>query len=380
MPAEGHAQLRVLISGCLPPPVGGMAAYYQTLVESRLSEYICFRFVQTSTHKRELSSSGRATFSNLVSAICDGVRFTRALIKYNPKITHIGTASGLSFIKHSYCVFISRLFGCRVLLHPHCSLSVLYTDKSTIWQWFFRQVIHGTDGVLALSQEWLKLSTILPGCKVFYLPNPVDIELYHSVVAKNQSPVKTTGPLRILYLGYLGLAKGSFDIINAATLIRSRGVEMIFDLVGSELTPGELDLLQDRVGSANLEYYVRINPPAFHVEKQKFLSNADIFIYPSYHEGLPMAVLEAMACELPIIASRVGGLPDLVKDGINGVLIDPGKPDQLADALCNIANQFELLDLMGKMSYQFVNERFSIDQHLTQLVNIYKTVMISPTK
>ncbi len=372
---KGQSKPRVLISGHLPPPIGGMATYYLSLVNSRLQEKVDYQFVQTSSQKRQGGESGLVTISNIIAAIKDCLRFTRAILRFQPQIAHIGTAFGLSFLKHSYCVFITRMLRIRVLLHPHCSLSFLYPDRSRLWQWFFRRVIHSTDGVVALSREWLQLSSIIPKVKVYILPNAIDVKFYEQALEKHLKETKNGNPLKILYLGYLGIEKGSFDILDSAATINSLGLEMDFDLVGSESTPGELAKLQEKRRSAKLEKSVKLNPPAFGKEKLEFFQNADIFIYPSYHEGMPMAVLEAMASGLPIIATNVGGLPDLVQDGINGLLVDPGQPDQLADALCNLANNLELLQSMQKMSYQFVSQNFDIDNHINQLVRIYEDVI-----
>ncbi len=372
--SEKPSQLKVLVSGHTPPPMGGMATYYQTLLGSSLSQKVDLHFVQTSSHKREFARSGRASWTNLVAAIQDCARFTRALASVRPQIAHIGTAFGVSFIKHSYCVLAARLSGCRVLLHPHCSVLVLYTNRSKAWKWYFRRVIGLTHGVVALSQEWLQLSEWLPGCKVFYLPNSVDIQMYRPALENHLSETEKAGCKRILYLGYVGKAKGSFDLLDAAALVRSRGIPMTFDLVGSELTPGELGLLQEKVRELNLEGTVRLNAPAYDAQKLAFFQNADIFVYPSYHEGIPMAVLEAMASGLPVVASGVGGLPDIVIDGINGILVEPGQPEQLASALGCLAGQPDLRRSMQKMSFQLVSDKFSLEQHVTQLVNIYQQV------
>ncbi len=370
--AGSSVKLRVLIAGHLPPPIGGMATYYKILVNSTLSEYIDYRFVQTSSQKRELASSGRATFQNLISAVRDCAQFTKALVIYRPQIVHIGTAFGLSFLKHSYCVLLAHLLGKRVLLHPHCSLPALYYDRSKQWQWFFRQVVQWTDGTIALSQEWLQLKSIIPGSMVFYLPNPVNVEEFHPALENHQSEIQNKGPLSILYLGYLGKAKGTFDLIEAANLVRARGIEMVFELVGSELTPGELELLRKKVKQLILEGCVKLNNPAYDGEKLTYFRNAEIFVYPSYNEGVPMAVLEAMASGLPIVGSRVGGLPDLIKD--NGILFEPGQPEQLADILCNLAGEPALRFSMQKKSFQMVSEKFSVHQHISNLVEIYKKV------
>jgi glycosyltransferase involved in cell wall biosynthesis len=370
-----QGKLHILISGTLPPPMGGMASYYQTLLDSSLSERVELCYVQTSSQKRQLSSSGRATLSNFVYAIRDCGRFIWALISSRPQIAHIGTAAGLSFLKNSFCVISAKFFGAQVLLHPHCSLLVLYHDRSKWWQWHFRQVVNHIDGIVVLSKEWLQLSSIIPGCQIYYLPNAIDLKAYQYVAKKNLAQMKRERPFKVLYLGYLGKAKGSFDILNAALEIQSKGINMIFDLVGPELTFGELGLLNEKIEQANLRDIVRIHAPAYGTDKLDFLNQADIFIYPSYYEGMPIAVIEAMACGLPIVASRVGGLPDLIQEGVNGFLIEPGKPEQLALALNKLTNDDKLRVSMGRAGFQLANNQYDIEKHVTQLISIYEKVL-----
>lgn len=368
-------RLRVLMSGCLPPPIGGMAAFYESLLSSSLPGQVDLCFVQTSKQKRALSRSGRATISNLILAIRDCRRFLRAVLSHRSQICHIGTAFGLSFIKHSVCVGIAHFVGIRVLLHPHCSLSALYCERSKWWRWLFRRMILMTDGIVALSKEWIQLHSIIPACRVYYLPNAINLSQYLDIAKGRVSQVRGDGPLRILYLGYLGKAKGSFDLIDAAKYVQSKGLGVLFDLVGDELTLGEWDQLNNRIGEAKLNGNVRLHPAAFGSEKLRFFRNADIFVYPSYHEGMPIAVIEAMACGLPIVATKVGGLPDLVADNVNGVLVEPGRPDQLASALHKLAMDNDLCHSMQSKSHQFALEQYDMEQRVTQLIDIYKAAL-----
>jgi len=368
---------RVLISGHLPPPLGGMATYYQSLINSSLNEEVDYLFVQTSSQNRLGANTGLLSISNIISAIKDCFRFTRSMITFKPQIAHIGTAYGLSFLKHSYCIFIAWLMKSRVLLHPHCSLKVLYFDRSGIWKWYFRKVINFTYGTVALSKEWLQLRSINSKMRIFVLPNAVDLRLYQPALEKHLTSLESNDALNVLYLGYLGKEKGSFDILDAAIQIDSSKNKIFFDLVGSEATPGELDLLKEKIKSENLEKTIRIYKPVIGKEKINFFMNADIFIYPSYFEGMPMAVLEAMASGLPIIASRVGGLPDIVTDNQNGFLIEPGHPEQLADAILKIANDLEMRQSMQLNSYKNASKNFSLEQHISQLIEIYRSLLVT---
>ncbi|HAR94982.1 MAG TPA: hypothetical protein DCR97_03320 [Deltaproteobacteria bacterium] len=369
------SKIRVLISGHLPPPMGGVATYYQSLLSSSLPNQIDLCFVQTSSQKRALSATGRATISNLVLALADCVRFTIATFRHRPQICHVATYLGLSFVKHSVCVMVARLIGGRVLLHPHCSLAAIYSNSPKWWRWLFRQIIRLTDGIVALSSEWSQLCSIVPACPVYYLPNAIDLTPYRGIAQERMAEVEHNGSLRVLYLGYVGRAKGTFDLIDAAREALSQGMDVSFDLVGDELTPGEYQQVRDYIANPALNGCVRLHAAAYGSEKIRFFCKAHVFVYPSYHEGMPIAVIEAMACGLPIVATRVGGLPDLVMHGANGLLVDPARPDQLVSALRKLSNNNHCLHSMQEKSYQFAFERYDIEQHVAQLMNVYKEAL-----
>ena len=371
-----QAKLRILVSGHLPPPMGGVATYYQSLLNSSLPQQVDFCFVETSSQRRTLSQSGLFTFSNLISAITDCGRFTKAVIKHRPQLTHIGTAFGLSYVKHSVCVLIARLFGSRVLLHPHCGFSALYTNQPRWWQWFFRRIIRFTNGVVTLSSEWNQLITIVPGCAVYYLPNAIDLTAYRTATLKRRVVEQNPPLLKVLYLGYLGKAKGSFDLVEAAKEILAKNIPVKIDLVGEELAKGEVERLKKQIDQTGLGNVVSLHPPVIGSKKIEMLLEADIFIYPSYCEGMPIAVIEAMASGLPIISTRVGGLPDLVKDGINGILVEAGHPDQLVRAILYLSLNPDQRFAMQMNSFQSAINNFDIEKLVPRLVNIYSKVLM----
>lgn len=365
---------RVLISGHLPPPAGGIATYFLALLNSSLPELVDLSFVQTSSQKRTLSQSGRFTPGNFVSAALDIARFTGALIRRRPRVVHISTAFGVSFLKHSLCVWIARLAGCRVLLHPRCSIRVLYLDRSKLWQRYFRLVVRQASGVLALSREWLQLNTITPGCTLYYLPNAIDQAPYRSIAEERLPRQEGGSPVRILYLGYVGQDKGSFDIIRAAKILQTEGKAVRIDIVGDELHPGEKEALLHSAAEAGVNDIVTIHPAAYGSQKLAFFREADIFFYPSYHEGLPNAVLEAMACALPVVATRVGGIPDQVQEGVNGLLVEPGDPAGLAQALGRLSEAPALRKEMQKESYRIAVECYDMETYIPRLAEVYRTI------
>jgi glycosyltransferase involved in cell wall biosynthesis len=363
---------RVLLSGHLPPPMGGIAMFYQSLMNSTLPERVDLLFVQTSSQNRTLSVTGTATLPNIKSAFHDVGRFSAAVRKHRPQIAHIATAPGLSFLKHSICVFIARLAGSKVLIHPHCSLSVLYNERSVLWRWYVRFVIRRTVGLIALSREWKQISEIIPGHPVFMLPNAIDMQDYRKIAMKRFSTPDSPEKVSIFYLGYLGRAKGTFDLIEAARCVLERHSSVEFHLVGEQLNEGELMALNRVVEELKLGDRFVIHPPAYGADKMEFFQQADIFVYPSYYEGMPMAVIEAMASGLPVVATRVGGLPDLIQENENGLLVSSGAPVELADALEKLVGDHKKRIEMQQMSFKLAQEKYDIENLVERLNEIYK--------
>lgn len=376
---KSRGKIRVLMAGHLPPPVGGISIFFTYLLGSTLPQKVDLRFVITQS-KRKYAVTGRASYANLLSAAGDIARFGVAAIEHRPQVCHIATAEGVSFLKHSVCVLIARVLGSRVLLHPHCSLQVLYTQRPGWWQTFFRQVIRLTDGVIALSEEWKALQTLIPGCVVYSLPNGIDLSPYKEIAKERTANVKGTGVIRILYLGHLGKEKGSFDLVDAAQILLSKRRDISVYLVGEEANPGERGRLREKIDSMGLGDCVHLDPPAYDQAKMEVFRLADLFVYPSYHEGMPMAIIEAMACGLPTVASRVGGIPDLIIEGTNGYLIDPGQPEQIADALNTLCADNQLRNSMQQQSAHIAAERFNIEDRVDQLVGFYQSAIDSVKK
>ena len=323
-----------------------------------------------------MSETGSWSFSNLLSAVADCARFTGAVVIYRPEICHIATAFGLSFAKHSVCVAIARLLGCKVLLHPHCSFYALYERQSNLWQWFVRKVVGLCFGVVALSKEWKRLQEIVPDCQIYHLPNAVNLSNYVAVARERIESKSDKACPHVLYLGYLGQAKGSFDLICAAQKVLARGHRVVFDLVGHELAIGEMKQLNSQVVDSGLEQFIRIQPAVDSAGKIELFRSADIFVYPSYHEGMPMAAIEAMACGLPIIATQVGGLPDLVCPGLNGLLVPAGQPDQLADAIHQLLVNPQMRFSMQAGSFRMAQENFDIEKLVSGLLKIYQATLL----
>lgn len=166
-----------------------------------------------------------------------------------------------------------------------------------------------------------------------------------------------TGKKTILYLGRIDRGKGLENLLEAVSNLASHISHLKLLIVGSG---PECDYLNDRSKELGLTDVVEFVGQVRYEETPKYYCEADVFVYPSEAlEGLPMSVVEAMAAGLPVIASKVGGIPEAVTDGETGLLVEPGNVQELSAALTKLLTNDELRSEMGRRAREVAEEKFS---------------------
>ena len=172
----------------------------------------------------------------------------------------------------------------------------------------------------------------------------------------------------IISLGRLTEQKAHIDLIRTAEILKSRGLEFIVMIVGDGELRDELDRMIRRHG---LEEQVRLL--GFRDNTSQLLQMSDIFILPSLDEGLPMALLEAMACRIPVIATPVGDVPQLLGWGANGILVESRDVDGFAEAISHLISQENDMNLVDR-GYQEVKNTYSSEVMFNNYKAFYATL------
>jgi glycosyltransferase involved in cell wall biosynthesis len=194
----------------------------------------------------------------------------------------------------------------------------------------------------------------------------------NSVAAPPALPARARHfPPRLLTLGRLDPVKNLDVLLSAVAMLRDRGVDVSLDVLGAE-QPGypehahALVVQRDELALADIVVLRgHIDDPT------PFLRSATIYVHPSRHEMQPLAILEAMAAGLPVVASRAGGIPDLVRDGETGVLVPPGDAVALADALERLLGDDELTARLGVAGHERVRADFAPSTTIDRLEALY---------
>ena len=261
---------------------------------------------------------------------------------------------------NSYSSKIIHIHGAE-FEKQYCKLSDL---KKKVVKWYLNQF----DAIICLSGTWKEIID-----KISHHPNIVIIE--NSVPHQIQKEYPESNKLRICFLGLIGERKGVFDLIKAVKIMKDKGYDVLLSIGGNGDTE-TLNELTTSLDLSNVNYVGWISGS----DKRMLLHQSDVFVLPSYAEGMPMSILEAMSVGLPIISTTVGGVPDIVHNRKNGLLIDPGDYIRLADKLMLLHDDRQLIKEMGDCSYEMHMEKYSYGSHSNKINQLYKMLELSDVK
>jgi glycosyltransferase involved in cell wall biosynthesis len=282
------------------------------------------------------------------------------------RLVHIHSASYGSFLRKSLVMIFSRLLGRKTVVHIHgAEFVVFYNKASKAVKKIIRTLLKRSDAIIALSHQWkrdLYQISKNPNIRVIYNPTVMQKPIREESNGKK-------APVRFLFMGRLGKRKGVYDIIESAKNIRSENVEI--QLYGD----GEVDFVRQMINARALDEKVTVCGWISGDQKDATFRSANVLILPSYNEGLPISVLEAMSYGMPVLATDVGGISEAVEDGVTGFLIQPGECDKLASRIDALASSPELREQMGRLGYEMAARKFALPVIIKQLEGLYDELL-----
>ncbi len=206
---------------------------------------------------------------------------------------------------------------------------------------------------VAAPRDWRKLQIVRCG---------VDIAAMPAVQAR------ADGPVKFVCAGRLSREKGHRGLFEAFMAMRKQVPDARLDLVGDGPLRAELGALASELG---IDEAVRFHGPLSEAGTLAVIASADILVLPSFMEGLPLVIMEAMALGKPVISSGVAGIPELVRDTVNGLLVPPSHWHALAEAMVALASDRDICDRLGAVGRAAVMEEFTIDRAVRPLIALF---------
>ncbi|HXV64076.1 MAG TPA: glycosyltransferase family 4 protein [Vicinamibacteria bacterium] len=361
----------VVVAGILPPSVGGITSFLLEMMSSSLAaDFELIPFNTGRPHKPNVTNNTgygalwNAGLGRMLRAIGVTLRhvltFPWLLWKSRPSLIHLHTSPYWSFWESAIYLLEGRLAGVPCVLQFHFSFRAIYDKSSSLSRRLMLWVVRRSRVFVVICHEDLEFLDSLSGAGalVVYVPNGVDVRRIQSEVAaaRQENAGGEGGPdPEVLFLGGSEtVRKGLPELLQALPTLVSRFPGLRFRLLA---VPG--DIVRRHVPPQLRDACLRedwVSGPA----KYAFFRSNSIFVLPSHGEGMPIAILEAMAAGLPIVASAVGGVPDLIRDGEEGLLLRRIDAPSIVEAVTKLRCSKALCETLGANARRRVESHFDV--------------------
>lgn len=300
-----------------------------------------------------------------ISPLRDAVK---VLKNVKPDVIHICTSAGLGSLRDLLLVRIARRYHVRSIVHLHFGrLPDIAENKN--WEWrLVLMVLKRCDVIVPMNHPTERVLHDIGMNNVRYLPNPLSDIIERQVSEYKEHFQREAG--RLLFVGHAYQTKGIFELVKGCKDIE--GVKL--RIVGKCSYEMKETLLSIGMNSINKDWIVFVGEISHEDVLKEFLM-ADIFVFPSYTEGFPNVILESMACGCPIIASRVGSIPEML-DSDNepcGVCIPPKSSKAVHNAVISLLNDKAQKEKYAEAALQRVYSLYTMPKVWNELVSIWKS-------
>ena len=338
---------------------GGIASYVRLLQETEL--WPRWRMRHVATHRDGSAAVKIAVFATAL------VRYVGELLLRRPDLVHLHMSAHGSFVRKALMAALARALRVPVLVHVHGSeFDTFHARLPPSLRRVVRATLESAAAVVALGDLWAaRLQDIAPRARVVTIPNAVRLP---PVVRPADG-----GPLQVVFLGEIGERKGAFTLIASwAKLATDPAVlgDARLLLAGDR----QVERARAMVAEHGIADSVTVRGWLTPVEVAELLNRADVLVLPSRSEGQPMAVLEAMAHGVAVIAGNSGGIPEMIENGRSGLLVPPGDVDALCAALRLLATDGPLRRSLAVAGRERVRAEFDLDVVWRRFDALYREV------
>lgn len=367
-----NGKKKVLLITPLPPPVHGSSMVSQYIKDSELlNREFEMDFVNLST-SRAMAEIGKKSKILYLKKACRFVAsYLKTLWKLMTKrydVCYLAiTCHGVGFLKDMPFVLLCKLFGRKVMIHQHNKGMNSDIDKKP-YSWLLPLVYKNTKVILLSWRLFYDIDRVVKREQVLICPNGLP-----SVKDIGQNRRISNVP-KLLFLSNLIESKGVFVLLEACSILINKGLKIECDYIGGETDEISRNDFESKIKEYGLSDYVRFDGPKYGWEKELYLTDADIFVFPTFYhnECLPLVLIEAMQHRLACVSTDEAAIPDIIKDGVTGFICKKNNAEDLAAKLESIIINPEMCVEMGAQGFERYKRKFTLECFE---LSMYKCIM-----
>ena len=362
----------IVIMAQTPPPYGGGEIMNEIMVKGLRNKNI-YQIVHIDmSDKRGNANRGKFDFINIGKSLLDLCRLFIALIKFQPSIVYIPVSKYYQgFIRDSLYILLSSFFRTKIIGHLHGGYFTLNKGnfvKKNLTNYILKKI----DILIVLGEKIKRrLKTQIPIESYFVIYNGIN-----PILSESSSPYEIQQDnFNMIFIGNLKKSKGLFDILKAFSLIQEKTDHIELLIAGEWASNKDKKIIINYIAENKLEKFIKFWGLVTKDRKIEFFRKGDVLVHPTYYDGQPIVILEAMSAGLPIITTDVGSIAETVIHQENGFIIPEGRPDLIAEKVLLLYENRTLYMDMSCMSKRLFNARFTKEVFLEKMNDLFTKVL-----
>lgn len=364
--------IRVLLVSAMPPPIGGLQVWTKEYVDSAESNGVRVTLIDTASGGDRINARSRIRLSRVQQMLRSAIELWKALPGND--VAHLSNTWFWSLAREGLFAWMCRARRVPAVLHIHAATMVVDSlrDASTLRLRLLRLWLRPVSSVVVLSEELRDvLRGVLPGKKIEFVPNWVNTEKF------SRGQQLASDEFRVLFVGRMTAEKGFFNIAEAVLQNDRLRLISLGDRPDRP-TPEDSKRADELLAALAATGRHDLHPFTPHEQLPAMYRSANAFSLPSWNEGLPMSLLEAMASGLPCVITPVGGMGDLINRTIAspfGISVPIDDTPALSAALERLVHDRDLAETLGSAGRLFVENNNSMQVVFDLLKPVYATAI-----
>jgi len=373
--ASARSGKKILLVGVLGPFDSGPTCVYETLLKSQFTEQFEVRFLDVQ-FARDVKDFERLRPQKFIRLLWFLLRTTYWLFQESYDAICVPLATNRNaFLKDSMFVWLAALFSVPIIIFEHgTGIPALYQRSDPVVRWFMRSTLRRATRCIVLADRLkFNFEPFVPADRI------QSVHLGIPPLAANGRPSPERGEanaLTVLYLSTLLQSKGLLVLLEALPEILRVRNNLHCVVAGGWGSDSEYmkERLAQCLTANHLQEVVAMAGPVKGEEKTDLLRHADIFVFPTLVDSYGIVLLEAMAAGLPIVATNVGAIPEIVVDGVNGLICEKGNPEDLAEKILYLAERPALRQQMRQNNLERFEKFFTAKKFASRMNDAFESV------
>lgn len=341
---------------------GGISTLISDILSSRICDEFELEFIES-------QAEDLMGFGKLMLAFSAASKAVAHMILRRPAILYIHVGSNASLYREPLFALAARVFRIPSVAHFHAGdVDEYLAAQPRAGRSFVSFAIGSCRKLIAVSADSArKLARLAPASEIVTIPNAIRAKALDFPAERFKG---RKAPHRILFVGAMGKLKGERDLADAIRILAATRDDLRVTFLGFGG-----DDFRNYCRKIGIDRFVEFIGPVSAAERTEHFERADIFCLPTYAEAMPMSVIEAMAAGLPVVSTTVGGIPELISNGREGVLLTPGDAVKLADCLERLLGDDAMRLEMGRAARQKAGSYTDFDVYSKKLIETLAAVI-----